>query len=95
MDVQPGGSFEITFKDSNGTEHTCSGIYKDVQPYQKLSFSWMWKSEPGVRSFVTVLFAPNGNNTLMKFEHAGVGYASAHNYAKGWEDTFLKLEKIF
>jgi hypothetical protein len=54
----------------------------------------MWKSEPGVQSFVTILFASNGSRTLMKFEHAGVGYTSAHNYAKGWKDTFIKLERM-
>jgi uncharacterized protein YndB with AHSA1/START domain len=92
MDVQPGGNFKITFRDSDGTEHTCSGIYKDVQPYNKLSFTWNWKNEPGVISFVTILLVPNDNTTLMKFEHAHVGFASAHVYEKGWKDTFLKLE---
>src|SRR5438876_6290076 len=93
LDVQSGGSFEVTFRNSNGTEHTCSGVYKEVQPYKKLSFTWMWKSEPGVESFITILLAPNGNDILMLFEHVNVGYASAHNYVEGWQDTFRKLEK--
>ena|SRR5438552_2281126 len=94
LDVRPGGHFEITFKDSNGTQHTCSGIYEDVQKYNKLSFTWKWKSEPGVQSFVTVLLSPENNVTLMQFEHAHIGYGSAHNYLQGWKNTFLKLEHI-
>lgn len=93
MDVRPGGRFEITFKDSDGTVHNCSGIYKDVQPNSRLTFTWMWKSEPGVQSFVTILLLPNDSNTMMQFEHTNVGYNSAHNYAKGWKDTFQKLEE--
>ena len=77
MDVMPGGHFAITFKDGNGTEHTCYGVYRDVQPYDKLSFSWMWRSEPGVSSFVTVLLMPQQDGTCMQFEHANVGNASA------------------
>ncbi|HWB25715.1 MAG TPA: hypothetical protein VG738_09560 [Chitinophagaceae bacterium] len=30
----------------------------------------------------------------MHFKHANVGFASAHNYLQGWNDTFMKLEKL-
>jgi len=30
----------------------------------------------------------------MQFEHAHVGYESAHDYQKGWESTFTKLEHV-
>ena len=94
LDVRPGGRFEISFKDSNGSEHTCSGVYKDVELNSKLSFTWLWKNEPGIQSFVTVLLISEGNTTLMQFEHTNLGYTSAHNYMKGWNDTFLKLERM-
>lgn len=94
LDVQPGKCFEVSFENSDGSQHTCSGIYVEVIPYQKLSFTWMWKSEPGVESFVSVLFLAGQDYTIMQFEHANVGYASAHNYVEGWNDTFLKLERL-
>ena len=93
LNVHPGGSFEVTFRDSDQTEHTCSGVYVDVQPGIRLAFSWRWKSEPGVESDVTVLLAPDGHGTLMHFEHARLGGGSAHDYARGWESTFAKLER--
>jgi uncharacterized protein YndB with AHSA1/START domain len=94
MNVQTGGYFEVAFQNSDGAEHTCSGVYKEVHPYNKLSFTWQWKEEPGVESFVAIELIPNGDTTLIKFEHAHVGFASAHNYSKGWKDTFLKLERV-
>lgn len=52
LDVRPGGYFEVTFQDSDLTEHTCSGIYDEVQAMSKLTFSWQWKSESGIESFI-------------------------------------------
>ena len=94
LDVREGGQFEISFADSNLTEHTCSGIYKKIEKNQQLSFSWTWKNEPGVTSFVEIWLLPNGNTTTMKFMHSGVGHLSAHNYEQGWRDTFLKIERV-
>jgi uncharacterized protein YndB with AHSA1/START domain len=92
LDVRPDGCFEITFRDSDQTEHTCCGVYNDVQENSRLTFSWMWKSEPGVESFITVSFVAEANNTVMGFVHANVGTASKHDYSKGWRSTFVKLD---
>jgi uncharacterized protein YndB with AHSA1/START domain len=54
MDVRPGGRFEVTFANANETEHTCFGIYHEVKKYSEPSFTWEWKNEPGVESFVIV-----------------------------------------
>jgi uncharacterized protein YndB with AHSA1/START domain len=95
MDARPGGLFEITFQNSDKTEFTCFGVYEDVRQPNNLSFSWEWKNEPGVRSQVTVLLSPDGKgNTKMTFTHAGVGDASMHDYQKGWQSTFLKLDRV-
>jgi len=70
LDVQKGGAFEITFQDSDKTEHTCSGVYGEVQKHSRLSFSWQWKSEPGVISIVTVALHEKSNSTHMLFTHS-------------------------
>lgn len=93
MNVHVGGSYEITFQDSNGTQHTCMGKYLIVEKCKVLSFTWEWKNEPGVESLVTIRFNPQECNTSMIFEHKNVGAASAHNYFDGWKATFLKLER--
>lgn len=92
MEVRNGGFFEISFCDSDFTEHTCRGAYSIVEKNRHLAFSWSWKSEPGVESQVEVLFSGHGQSTNMKFSHSNIGHASMHNYVKGWQDTFRKLE---
>jgi uncharacterized protein YndB with AHSA1/START domain len=93
LDVRTGGRFEVTFADSNGTSHTCGGVYADVEPVSKFGFSWQWLSEPGVETFVTVRLEPREAGTLMRFEHARLFQASMHNYEVGWQQTFDKLER--
>jgi uncharacterized protein YndB with AHSA1/START domain len=94
MDVQPGGEFEIGFRNSDGTVFYCHGIYSFVEAPRELRFSWEWKNEPGVISQVSVSFSPAQGATMMEFIHSGVGTKSAHNYKMGWNSTFEKLEKI-
>jgi uncharacterized protein YndB with AHSA1/START domain len=94
LDVSPGGAFEISFMNSNFTEHTCSGKYLEVEPFRKLIFDWTWKSEPGVVSLVSLLLVPVDMHTMIHFEHAGVGTESAHNYKDGWTSTFQKLDRL-
>jgi uncharacterized protein YndB with AHSA1/START domain len=38
LDVRQGGCFAVTFKDSDGTEHICSGCYEVVVAFSKLTF---------------------------------------------------------
>jgi len=94
LDVRPGGSFEVTFRDLDQTEHTCSGIYKEIEKLRKLTFTWHWKSEPNVESFIVVLLSEENKSTKMQFEHMNLGNASKHNYVKGWQSTFLKLQQL-
>lgn len=94
LDVQPGGNFEVTFQDADGTQHTCFGKYVEVSKPNKLSFTWAWKSELGFESVVTVLLTAREQTTHQHFEHAGLGNPSIHNYLKGWTTTFEKLGKL-
>jgi|SRR5436190_1127621 len=93
MNVEQGGSYEITFKDGDGTRHICMGKYLIVEKFRRLSFTWEWKNEPGVESLVYILLDSINNNTVMIFEHKDLGTNSAHNYLDGWKETFLKLER--
>jgi uncharacterized protein YndB with AHSA1/START domain len=94
LDPKPAGNFEVTFCDGDGTEHTCSGTYREVEEYTRLSFTWRWKSEPGVESFIILSLVPQGYSTHLKLEHINPGTGSDHDYIKGWQSTFAKLEKM-
>src|SRR5678809_501395 len=67
INLQQGGTFEITFADSDQTGHTCSGVYAEIEELRKLTFSWTWKSEPGITSFVELSLVPVNGHTRMLF----------------------------
>jgi uncharacterized protein YndB with AHSA1/START domain len=72
LDLRPGGSFEISFQDGDQTEHTCLGVYSEIEKLSRLGFSWEWKSEPGVVSFVLITLTAGDNLTKMEFIHSRV-----------------------
>ena len=94
LDVQPGGKFEVTFRDGDGTEHTCFGVYREVEPFSQLGFTFTWKNEPAVESFILVRFIEDSGYTLLSLEHQNPGSAAFHNYETGWKNTLAKLRRV-
>jgi uncharacterized protein YndB with AHSA1/START domain len=93
IDLRVGGSFEVRFANSDGTEHTCMGTYLEIEQEWKLAFTWTWKDRPDVMEQVTVTLEPDNAGTLMTFEHADIDSGTSHDYAPGWKRTFQKLER--
>ena len=91
LDVRVGGSFEITFRNSDQTEFTCFGTYQSVIPCQQLGFSWKWKNTPEVTEFVSVRLDSEVGGTNMIFEHTDIDPHTSHGYEAGWNRTFDKL----
>jgi uncharacterized protein YndB with AHSA1/START domain len=93
LDVRLGGTFEVTFRNSDDTQFTCIGAYKQIEKYQRLVFTWTWKDRPEVMELVTLVFQAEQNGTLMIFEHANIDAGTTHGYETGWKSTFDKLER--
>lgn len=93
LDVRLGGTFEVTFQNADGTQFTSIGKYKEIEPYQKLVFSWAWKDRSDVLEWITLIFQTAQNGTLMTFEIANIDSGTTHDYENGWKSTFEKLER--
>lgn len=93
LDVRVGGAYAVTFANSTGEEYTAQGTYQEVEPNKKLAFTWGWEDEPHIKESVAVQFQPDGDGTLMTFEHLDIDANTSHNYENGWRTTFDKLEK--
>jgi uncharacterized protein YndB with AHSA1/START domain len=95
LDVRVGGEFEVTFANSDKTEFTCYGTYREIEPNSMLCFSWSWKNTPDIEELISVLLQEDGSGTLMTFEHSNIDPNTSHGYEIGWSTTFDKLEKVF
>ena len=93
LDVRLGGTFEVTFRNSDDTQFTCAGTYKEIEKNQRLVFTWTWKDRPEVKELVTLVFQAEQTGTLMIFEHANIDAGTTHDYETGWKSTFDKLER--
>jgi uncharacterized protein YndB with AHSA1/START domain len=93
MNVEIGGSFKVRFANSDGTEYTAKGIYKEIELNKKLVFTWGWADRAEVVEAIALELKPENEGTLMLFEHQDIDRNTAHNYSEGWRSTFQKLEK--
>ena len=94
FDVRVDGAFSVTFVNSDGSEFTCHGIYEEIDPLNRLVFTWGWVNQPEVDELITLQFTPAEGGTSMLFEQSNIDLKTAiHNYDAGWRSTFQKLEK--
>jgi uncharacterized protein YndB with AHSA1/START domain len=101
VDVRPGGRYEIEVKTPEGVTYIGGGIYREVKPPEKLSFTWLWKTsseKPDASiqeedSLVTVEFFERGaNSTEVVLTHEMLTTEeSQKSHKKGWEGCFDKL----
>ena len=93
LDVRPGGHYTIAFGTPDGQEHRVSGVYEEVIPPRRLSFTWAWQSTPDRVSFVELDFETDGTGTLMRFRHERFyDSAAREGHARGWTATLQKLD---
>jgi uncharacterized protein YndB with AHSA1/START domain len=95
LDVRAGGRYHVAFRTQDGEEHDVSGVYQEVIPHRKLSFTWAWKSTPDRVSLVTIELMPDGTGCELRFRHDRFfDQAAADSHRRGWTATFDKLDRF-
>jgi uncharacterized protein YndB with AHSA1/START domain len=93
LDVRVGGLYSIAFRTADGEEHRVSGVYQEVVPLRRLSFTWAWQSTPDRVSLVTVELEPKEGGCELRFRHDRFFDQQARdNHERGWAGTFTKLD---
>ena len=101
LDVRPNGRYEIEVKTPEGVRYIGGGVYREVKPPEKLSFTWLWKTMPEKPdasiqeedSLVSVDFFERGaDSTEVVLTHEMLTTEeSRKSHKKGWEGCFDKL----
>ncbi len=42
IDLRPGGRYSLEMFETDGSIHALSGVYREIQPPEKLTFTWIW-----------------------------------------------------
>jgi uncharacterized protein YndB with AHSA1/START domain len=91
LEPRPGGTFHV---DLNG-KHIAHGEYVDLDPPHRVVFTFGWEGDTSVvkpgASTVEVTFTPDGDGTLMRFEHRDLPEESLGSHGHGWDHYLDRL----
>ena len=92
------GPWHSTMQAPDGRQFHVSGEVTDVDPPNRVAFTWAWRQEDGSRgpeSRVEIALEPVGDATRFTMTHSGlVDEAAATSHREGWESTLRKLAAL-
>jgi uncharacterized protein YndB with AHSA1/START domain len=92
LDARPGGKWRSLMIAPDGTEYWQHGVYQEVIPKKKVSFTFIWDEEPDHEMRVTFSFAARGNKTEITFRQTGFKSADERDgHQGGWNESFDRL----
>ena len=90
-----GGAYSMQFNNEDGSALSLHGVYKTIQRYTLLVFTWIW--EPAMdtansETLVSVEFIPTDTGTRLRLVHQRFGSEDIRDrHHSGWEGTLDKL----
>lgn len=98
MDVRPGGAWQATMHSPLGEDLRLGGVYREIDPPERLVFTHAWLDEdgkPGPETVVTIMLAEEGaGKTRLHFHQTGFGSVESRDgHRGGWTECFEKLDR--
>jgi uncharacterized protein YndB with AHSA1/START domain len=89
LDVRPGGKWRAMMRSPDGKELWQHGVYREIVPPEKISFTFIWDEHPEHEMLITITFAARGNKTDMVFRQ-GVftSVEDRDGHEGGWNQSF-------
>src|SRR5277367_2053327 len=94
MDLRVGGKFRIQMKMPDGEFFTAAGVFQEVNPPERLVYTWDWEKDgsgaefgevEGKPSLITVEFLKRGKRTEFVLTHTRFATVeSRDSHAQGW-----------
>ncbi len=102
IDLRPGGAWRFRFPGDAESSEGFEGEYLDIQPDEKLVYSWAHVTEHanGGRdatpySTVEVTFTPKGAGTDVRLVHSGISTEDGRKgVGGGWETAFTNMVDV-
>jgi len=92
LDVRVGGRYHLVMREPSGAYFSVRGVYREVAPLQRLSFTWEQRDSPfDGDSLVTVEFESLDDGTQIRFELAPVIDPRAPD---AWRGDFKRLGRL-
>jgi uncharacterized protein YndB with AHSA1/START domain len=97
IDLRVGGKYRLGMQFPEEDIFYVSGTYREIQPPEKLVFTWRWE-KPDMdcgETLVTIEFYAQGDSTEVTLTHENFpNQAVSEQHNQGWRDIFDKLTKV-
>jgi uncharacterized protein YndB with AHSA1/START domain len=96
VDLRVGGAVRVVMRDPReGTEHGGGGRYTEIDPPNRLAFTWAWDSDDdAMESLIEVDFEEAEGATTVRFTHSALrDEESLRSHEEGWNACFDNLER--
>jgi uncharacterized protein YndB with AHSA1/START domain len=97
VDFRVGGGYRLSMVRESGVRRvTVEGRFLEIQPVQKLVYTWRWDGAfpdlPETR--VTVEFRPVRGGTDLTLQQESLPMPVCVRHATGWLDAFARIERL-
>ena len=95
VDLRPGGRYRLSMRAPDGTMHTARGIYREIDPPERLVFTWDWEGRSVGETQVTVTFRRvDAEHTEVVLTHERfTDPARMGRHQQGWSELLRMLEQ--
>lgn len=97
VELVPGGAYRLLIEAEEGTLHTAFGVYREIDPPERLVYTWDWEEAASAvgETLVTVEFVADGASTEVTVAHEGFPAAeAAEGHRLGWTWSLERLEDL-
>jgi glutathione S-transferase len=95
-DINPraGGKYLVEVDSPDGKTYRLQGIYREVQPPERLVFTWWYEQADFKNPQISVeFFAAGPDTTEVVLTHELLPEKEREPHRKGWEECFNMLER--
>jgi len=94
LELRVGGRYVVEMHHKNGNVHSVEGIYREISPPEKISFTWQWQGNEAAReSLVSVYFRDLGERTEIRLTHELLSSTEEREkHSHGWNGCFQQLD---
>ena len=93
VDLRVGGAVRVVMLDpEKGVEHGGGGHYTEIDPPNRLAFTWTW-DEDERETLIEIEFEEDEGATTVRFTHSNLAdLESVRSHEGGWSNAFDNLE---
>jgi len=95
LEIRVGGRYRVEMHAPSGNVHTVTGIFREIDPPERLVFTWAWEGKDMGETLVTLEFQDRGGSTDLVLTHElfpTQELRDEHN--RGWDGCLTRLAKL-